>query len=250
MVGKGGSLTVFDRDKIVTDASKCPLRGYLSKCDCECGDDCLEYFKFSLYAAHSNIPKNKIRYNTIDLSKCSKDAQNIINGILNDPVTLVKNGLSLYLHGDTGVGKTTLGIKILLNYFYHKCMDSIPDNECRGIFIPVDELIEYHRYHKDDPDFTDNIQIVKDCDLVVFDNLFATGYTKYGHEIVDSVIRYRVLHEKSNIYTSNITLDDAYNDFQMIASLCGENAISIHIVGDDHRISDVDIFKTLFGGDQ
>lgn len=239
---------MFDKVDIITDSTKCPLRGYLSKCDCDCNDNCLELFKFSLYAAHSNIPQNKIRYNSIDLSECSDDAQNIINGILNDPVKLVNNGLSLYLYGNTGVGKTTIGIKILLNYFYHKCKDSIPDSECRGMLVPVDDLIAYHRYHKDDSNFADNIKIIKDCDLVVFDNIFATDYTKFGHEIVDNVIRYRVLHEKSTIYTSNIRLSDAEKGYQMLASLCAENSISVHIVGEDHRSSDVKIFKDLFCG--
>jgi len=246
---------MFERVDRIRDVSKCPLRGCFD--DCESGDNCDQFkcnafFNFTLYLAHSGIPAGKVKYHDIssNLNKCSDKAKTYINNIIADPVTFVDNGMSLYLFGNTGVGKTTIGIKILLNYLYHKCLSYIPDNECRGMLVPVDELIEYHRLHKNDPDFADNINVILDCDLVVFDNIFATDYSKYGHEIVDNVLRHRVHNNKSNIYTSNLTISDAYKECQMLASLCRERSLPVEIKGKDNRDCNFDDFERLFGGER
>lgn len=250
-----GCLIMFNCVDRLKDVSKCPLRGCFDCCDSGSSCDslmCDAFFNFTLYLSHANIPDTKIHHHDIsdNLNKCSSKARTIINNICSNPVDFVNGGFSLYLYGTTGVGKTTIGIKILLNYLYHKCLSVVPENECRGMLVPADELIEYHRLHKNDPDFTDNIQIVKDCDLVVFDNLFATDYSKYGHEIIDNVLRYRILHEKSNIYTSNLSMEDAYASNQMLASLCNERSKLIEIKGTDKRRNSLADFDKLFGGDQ
>lgn len=155
--------------------------------------------------------------------------------IKNSIATSVKNGKNFYLTSSiTGNGKTSWAIKILLKYF-----DEIWAGNglrVRGLFVHVPSLLV------DLKDFDNPLpkkyrELLKNCDLVVWDDIASTGMTDYDYAQFIPFIDYRLMAQKSNIYTANI------NDKELLEDLLGSRLTSriynsskiITLAGKDHR---------------
>lgn len=240
---------LFDFPDRIKDSDRCHMRCVCDRCDSDCcNDGCMSFFTLELLLQHSNIPSSRQTRLTVDYDGCSDKAKTYIRNIILDPQKFVFGGYSIYLHGKTGVGKSTLATKILLNYLFSMCDCSIPESNCRGMFVPVSDIVQYCRSNKDAVDFDENMDILKKCDLLVLDNIFDFDYTSYVQEILSSIIRYRVSNSLSIIYTSNLSPKELNNKLPLFSSLVCENGIPIEFKGDDHRLNAED-FDKAFGGD-
>lgn len=155
---------------------------------------------------HSGLPKAKwypikIVPDDIDLPAFEQLAT-----IKRDIKNYVEHGKCLYITSRyCGNGKTTWAIKILLKYF-----DEIWAGNgfrTRGIFVHVPTFFMQMKNNISDRDekFIELRDSLMTADLVVWDEVASSALTKYEFEQFLAFIDYRVLADKSNIYTSNIT---------------------------------------------
>ena len=120
-------------------------------------------------------------------------------------VQFVEKGSQLYLFSkQCGNGKTAWAIRLLQVYIkniWYKCT-----LDCHILFINVPKFLlalkdniteksEYVQYIKDN---------IFSADLVVWDEIGTKAATTFEHEHLLSMINYRIMSGKSNIYTSNL----------------------------------------------
>lgn len=197
---------------------------------------CLRYLEMNYLIEHSGIPKIKhlppilTPSNNHDVQifkKLSKAKNNI--------VTSVNNGENIYITSSiTGNGKTSWAIKILLKYF-----DEIWAGNglrTRGLFVHVPTLLmELKDFNN--PISKEYKELLKNCDLVVWDDIASTDLSGYDYSQLMTFIDYRTLAEKSNIYTGNIVakrdLEDALGT--RLASRIFNNCQVFEITGEDER---------------
>lgn len=165
---------------------------------------CRKFLEMNYLMENSWLPKNrqvvppKLRPTTDNDRKMFVKLNNIRLDIDN----FVSNGKNLYITSDyTGNGKTSWAIKLLLKYF-----ERVWEGNClrvRGIFVHVPSLIlKLKNFDNKLP--AKKYEELRECDLVVWDDIALTDLTAYDYAQLMSLIDYRLLAGKSNIYTSNI----------------------------------------------
>lgn len=167
-----------------------------------CTSSCIRYIQFNRLLELSNLPESyykPIKLNDTYITDNDKEMFDKLNSI--DMLEFVKEGKNLFICSNgCGNGKTTWAIKLMQRYFYKSWQNSY--DITRGIFVKVTKLLNDMRNFEDIPEYTTR---VKDADLVIFDDLGSDRLTDFGHEQLIQIIDYRLDHNLSNIYTSNIT---------------------------------------------
>lgn len=167
-----------------------------------CTSSCIRYIQFNRLLELSNLPESyykPIKLNDTYITDNDKEMFDKLNSI--DMLEFVKKGKNLFICSNgCGNGKTTWAIKLMQRYFYKSWQNSY--DITRGIFVKVTKLLNDMRNFEDIPEYTTR---VKDADLVIFDDLGSDRLTDFGHEQLIQIIDYRLDHNLSNIYTSNIT---------------------------------------------
>ena len=222
----------FNKDDCLY-ASVCKYYGI----DGECNAGCIRYLEMKHLLDHSRIPKAYQR--PIPLFPEEQDLETFkelaeIKEHINE---FIKDGRNLYLFSDnTGNGKSVWVIKILLAYF-----DKIWNGnglEQRGIFVSVPQFITGIKDNitlKDDKLIEDK-ELFKEIELLVLDDIGATGKTEYNMEQLFNIIDYRVLSGKSTLYTSNIRPENLpVNVGKRLTSRILANAEILEIKGGDNR---------------
>ena len=138
---------------------------------------------------------------------------------------------NLLLYGDVGIGKSFLThciAKELMDQGYSVLYFSSPD------FFSVFERITFH---KDDTDARAIYEYIRDCDLLIIDDLGTEMTNSFITSTFFSCINERLLSKKSTVISTNITLDtlaDLYTErtFSRITS----SYTMLRLVGDDIRI--------------
>lgn len=118
----------------------------------------------------------------------------------------VEKGLNLFIGGRvTGTGKTSWGIKLLKQYIYNN-----PDFiNPTVVYVSVPEFINYlsvNRFDKNKNDeVTAYINKLKNCDLLLFDDIAFKPFDDYIQGIMYNITNYRANCKQysSTIYTSN-----------------------------------------------
>lgn len=201
----------------------------------EC-EGCIRYLEMNYLIEHSGIPK--LKHLPPILHPCNDEDKKIFQKLQkakNNIITSVKNGENIYItSNNTGNGKTSWAIKILLKYF-----DEIWAGNglrTRGLFVHVPTLL------MDLKDFDNPVpkkyrELLKNCDLVIWDDIASTGMSGFDYSQLITFIDYRTLTEKSNIYTGNITnrknLEQAVG--VRLASRIFNNCKIFEITGGDER---------------
>ena len=152
---------------------------------------------------NSGSPKNQqkpiaLHPNGVDLPefrKLKKTKDNIVN--------FVEQGKNLYISSkSSGTAKTSWSIKLMLKYF-----DSIwggNGQRVRGLFIHTPTFLQQLKDF-DNPLTTEYKELIKSCDLVVWDDIATSHMSNYEYTQLLIYIDHRILNGKSNIYTSNVT---------------------------------------------
>ena len=118
----------------------------------------------------------------------------------------VEKGLNLFIGGRvTGTGKTSWGIKLLKQYIYNN-----PDFiNPTVVYVSVPEFISYLsrvRYDKSHTkELNDYINKLKNCDLLLFDDIGFKPFDDYIQEVMYNITNFRANSKSysSTIYTSN-----------------------------------------------
>lgn len=215
-----------------------------------CHDLCRPFSRldYMLRVDKSGIPESMQKRIQLNLSGLSDDDKFAITHVLRNTKDMVDKGKCLYLYGSTGTGKTSLAVKIALNYLIDVAYsnDNI-DNVCK--FVIVSEFVDHIQRNRFESD-TDIIDNINDCKLLVLDDIFSYEYKQGASEILDRTIRHRVHNGLSTIYTSNVPCSDIQSG--RLSSLIQSSCYPIFVKGIDHRAiqQTAQDFINSFGGAQ
>ena len=176
--------------------SKC---WYKDVCTQEC-TGCIRYSEMNYLFTNSGIPANK-RYPEELSAGVDYDEYIHLANIKSNIYSWVQSGKNLYIGSrNTGNGKTTWSIKLLLKYF-----DSIwAGNGFRvaGMFVHVPTLLLQMK-NFNAPLSEEYKRNLVECDLVVWDDIACGNVSQYDFTNLMMLIDSRTANGRSNIYTSN-----------------------------------------------
>lgn len=176
---------------------------YKNVCDGQCSDSCIRFLEMKNLIELSGIPLKK-SYPIELYAGVDYDVFCILADIKDYITEHVDKGDSFYICSrETGNGKTSWAIKLMLKYFN----DVWAGNgfRLRGLFVHVPTFL---LQLKDFSNQSSTLQMLKEqlpkVDLVIWDDLASTQLTAYDSAQLLTYIDARVLNGKSSIYTGNI----------------------------------------------
>lgn len=208
---------------------------YKNVCTRKTCDACIRYVEMKYLMDNSGIPVKK-QYPDI-LSPDIEDVNAFItlNDIKADVEQFVANGENLYIMGEnTGNGKTSWAIKILLKYF--DCVWAGNGFNIRGYFIHVPTFLNTIKDFSDS--HTELKHILETVDLVVWDDIASTRLTDYDISQLLIYIDRRDMEGLANIYTGNIVdKKDLINMLgnRLASRIWNNNTTVVEIKGADNR---------------
>lgn len=205
-----------------------------------CHEHCLGYVQLQNIYHLSNIPK-KYQY-ALPLTNpgLDRNAYIALKSIQDDIKNFVQQGRGLFLISETkGNGKTSWACKLMNEYF--KRVALMNNLRCRGLFINVPDFLEQLRIHMKTPSdkvesFIENIH---ECDIVIWDDIGTEKPSDWVRERLYTFINHRESNGLSQIFTSNILLeqlmDDRYLGERIASRIAGQCEI-VELVGHDRRM--------------
>lgn len=217
---------------------KCYAEDYCQRDRSLCSDVCGGYRVLRALYTLSRVP---IKYQyRMDLIPDTEDLRAFeeLNTYKENVISHVENGEGLYIWSEnTGNGKTSWACKIMSYYFRKIAFSSGLENEGLYIYLPtfLDNL--RNSYSHPDSDFDEELDMVKNCRLLIIDDIGAEKVTEWVRERLVSIINTRVSNGLCTIYTSNLSLRglaDKLGDDRISSRIRG-SVKEIHLVGKDNR---------------
>lgn len=181
---------------------------YKKVCTNECTNSCIRYIEMKYLMESAGIPTAQQMPKTLK-PMCDEDdkAFSRLSLIKDNIIKFVWKGKNLYINSENpGTAKTSWSLKLLMKYF--DCIWSGNGLNVRGMFVHVPTLLQKLKDFEN-PLSDEYIENIKNCDLVVWDDIaFGSKISNYDYNQLLILIDTRVLNNKSNIYTSNITSKD------------------------------------------
>ena len=207
---------------------------YLNVCQDDCSK-CVVYPQMKWQFDNSGLPKSK--YMPINLYASDEDYPAFLElaDIRTNIVEFVETGHNLYICSTIpGNGKTSWAIKMLQTYFHYVAEGNLFN--VKGMFVSVPDLLLKSKDF-DNPlskEYKDNL---RNCDLLILDDIAVTGLSQYDYLQLFTLIDYRMLANKSIIFTSNnVTLKDLQASVgERLASRIWNNSNKIELRGGDMR---------------
>ena len=216
---------------------RCYAESYCKKNKQECNEICGGYRVLKALFTLSKIPVS-YQYN-IPLVPEKRDLPKYeeLNEFMKKVVEKVEAGEGLYIWSEnTGTGKTSWACKIMGYYFRKIAFKSGLENEGLYIFLPT--FLEDIRtmYDNPDPDFAEELEMVKNCKLLIIDDIGAEKPSEWVRERLLSFINTRVSNGLSTIYTSNLSLGELESKMgQRVVSRIKGSTKEIQLSGADRR---------------
>jgi DNA replication protein DnaC len=172
-------------------------------------------------------------YNEDDGSPVFKDA--VVKWTTNIEKRM-EDGMGLYIHGKTGIGKTHMAVAAL--------KEVVTKNELSGLFMSYDIFVEMvHDARNNDgelPEMYGDPNLLKYMrrvyDVVVFDNLNTDRLTEYMAKTVSNMIESRYEMKLPTIFTTDIIPDKLSVIYSArVQSIIKESCYMMHVVGEDYR---------------
>lgn len=219
---------------------------YKGVCKEKCNDKCIRYLEMKYLMSHSGLPKAKQYPVPLRPAEIDVPAFEQLATIKDDIFNYVQNGKNLYITSRyCGNGKTTWAIKLLLKYFDEVWAGN--GFRIRGVFVHVPTFFMQMKNNISDRDekFIELRDSLMQADLVVWDEVGNSALTRYEFEQFLAFIDYRLLAEKSNIYTSNITAMEGMQRILgvKLASRIFNGSDIVELQGKDMRDGSVTIHK-------
>lgn len=209
---------------------------YSKVCSNECSDGCIRYLEMSGLLEKSGLPYSRWFPASLSPDDCDYDAFCTLADIKDDMQSFVKNGHNLYIYSsETGNGKTTWAIKLMLKYFN----DIWAGNgfRCRGLFIHVPTfLTKLKNFNMVDDEFERMRKELPNADLVIWDDIASTDLSSFDHSQLLTYIDCRTLSQKSNIFTGNLSNPAITKALGIrLASRVWNNSEKVKLEGQDKR---------------
>lgn len=229
----------------------CWYRQFCKNVDSDkCNDVCISFYVMKHLLDSSGIPQNL--YGQINLQPDAIDIPSFIQlkNIKTNIEHFISSGKSLYIWSkNTGNGKTSWAIKLLKSYFHAVHFEN--GLKPRGFFIhtPSYLLDCKHRFTENNSMDYRMVQITNEfnedlltmtnllnIDVIVWDELGGNKFSQYDYMNILSIIDQRCLRGKSNIFTSNYSLDELQDSMgERLTSRINKDLLTIELKGDDRR---------------
>lgn len=198
-------------DILLDENKECPFRSSCNKIDCD--KFCIKRFKTNYYFEEAFIPKEKReRYPLrIDNDLSDEEAFTRLSEIEKDIVNYIEKGNNLYLFSKiAGNGKSSWAFRLARRYIEKIWFKR--DLKPIVLFISVPRfLLELKSNISEKSSYIEKIMsCVKDCDLVIWDDIGSKNGTEFEISHLLSIIDDRIVNGKSNIYTSNLNKDELH----------------------------------------
>lgn len=197
-------------------------------------DSCIRYAEMKYLMDNSGIPINRQTPQEliadVDLEQYCQLAE-----IKSNIIEFVSSGKNVFICSRyTGNGKTSWALKLLLKYF-----DQIwPGNgfRQRGLFVNVPTLLLQLKNFSN-PLSEEYKRNLLNVDLVVWDEIASTSITNYDYGNLLMFLDYRIMANKSNIFTSNVVSVNELekNIGSKLASRVWNTSIIVEFNGKDRR---------------
>ena len=174
---------------------------YKDVCSNECSAFCVRYKEMRYLVDSSGIPTSKQYPDILEAPKEDYDSFIELADIKSNICEWVGGFNNLYIASEnTGNGKTSWSIKLLLKYFN----EIWPGNgfKVRGIFVHVPTLLLQMKNFQN-PVSEQYKEDLMNCDLVVWDEIASTSISAYDYSNLLMFMENRLMNGKSNIFTSN-----------------------------------------------
>lgn len=211
---------------------------YLNVCDDDC-DKCVKYIQMKWQMDNSGLypaQQKPIKMVIIEsINGVDRKAYKRLSEIRKDITEFVDNHENLYICSEQpGNGKTSWAIRMLHTYFHQRAIGNYEN--LLGMFVnTTDLLLRLKDFNNPLPrKYLDNLENV---DLVIFDDIAVSGISQYDYTQLFNIINKRMMAEKSNIFTSNITEYEQLEELfgPRLASRVYNNSEIIELKGVDMR---------------
>lgn len=195
--------------------------------------NCIRYSEMKYLIQNSGLPKNRQKPQELSAG-CDYKEFVRLSKLKDDILDFVESGDSLYICSkETGNGKTSWAIKLLLKYF-----DSIWAGngfKVRGYFVHVPTLLTVLKDFSKSHD--DLKRILDTADIVIWDDIAATKLSEYDVSQLLIFIDSRIVNGQANIYTGNIVTKDALEKSMgtRLASRIWNTSLIVEFKGKDRR---------------
>lgn len=165
-------------------------------------------------------------------------------------ISLVKNDRNLlFWSKNPGTGKTVSANKIALNYIQSRISNSLKTAKETDRYVAVVNAVQFININEllflrkdfNNPESQEKSRYlerrIKECDLVIWDDVGLSDYSSYDKEYLTMLIDGRLnQYHKANIYTSNCIGELLYNNVgARLYSRIMENTEVIEFKGGDRR---------------
>ena len=175
---------------------------YRKVCTYDTCINCIRYSEMKYLMDNSGIPKSKQMPQTL-IADVDLEKYTLLADIKSDIVEFIADGENLFICSKyTGNGKTSWAIKLMLKYFDEVWAGN--GFKVRALFVNVPTLLLQLKNFKN-PVSEEYKKNLMNVDLVVWDEIASTNISNYDYSNLLMYIDYRILNDKSNIFTSNIT---------------------------------------------
>lgn len=183
--------------------------GRMRESDCwykdTCTDDCYmcnTYLELKWQMDNSGLPKALQK--PIEMCSVNKEDEKAYKRLAQIRKNILNlNGNNIYIcSNNTGNGKTSWAVRMLQTYFHYTASGNYEN--LKGMFISVPDLL-LRLKDFNNPVSAEYKENLKNVDLVVWDDIAITGLSDFDYTQLYTMINNRILEEKSNIITSNIT---------------------------------------------
>lgn len=217
---------------------RCFAENYCKKDRSACSELCGGYRVLRALYNLSRIPE-RYRYSIVlEANMNDLPAFEALNEYKEAVLEKVEAGEGLYIWGkSTGCGKTSWACKIMGYYFRKIAFTTGLENEGLYIFLPtfLEDLRD--NYDSKDPDFEQVLSMVKECKLLIIDDIGAERVTEWVRERMVSIINTRVSNNLATIYTSNLSPEELKSGLgDRVASRVLGSSKVIEISGGDWRM--------------
>ena len=149
-------------------------------------------------------------------------------------IDLLWEGMSLYINGIVGCGKSLLAAKLLLKILEHSYFE-IEHKINSYLFINTSEMLELIKKGFDNKEQEDIIEKCKTVDLLILDDIGVEKVSDWTFQMFYLLINYRYEHLIPIIFTSNLTKE------QLGKKLGDHRLVSrITAMSEDVKMRDID----------
>lgn len=185
---------------------------YRNVCQNECSPSCVRFIEMKYLMDNSGIPPVQQIPKELIPSEDDRQTFEKLQKIKDNIVRWVNKGTHdvFICSKRAGTAKTSWAIKLMLKYF-----DEIWSGNgltVRGLFVHVPTLLQKLKDFDNKPS-SEYLDLIKTCDLVIWDDIAtASRLSEFDYTQLLILIDHRLLNDKRNIYTSNITSKEELED--------------------------------------